>query len=420
MAMSEVNITSSYPYPIVRVMSSQLSNVKTEYGRIFYVTDENQLYFDTVDNARVMISDVNILATEADRENVIVTLSDRVTNLFYQGSEDFQNSRLFYVIETNILYRLINNSWSIVRGTAGGRISAQTYYPDGTLVQVYPDDVSTNGILGDGSVVVRDKNRTVCGLIHSNGFSTDISSFVGSQLTLNPSAVMKGRGSLVLNADLINNDNSSDNNNSALYNGSMFVFGSIKKVEPLTWNNRYRVLQTLTQITATTTLLKGCRILENSVLGDETVSPTRVLSEDITITSGSLVAGCKIVSGSVVNGLSLKPPFIFDTSVSAYVPDYQEVPLLAASVTGSDMTITGIMTPSKGSELFIHEPFSDAFNRLIINGVVFSLLTESDETDAVLIKKYALLKFVSDSEFIVLSGGEKVKLERWTENNKGE
>lgn len=411
MAMSEINITSSNPYPVLRVMSSQISQIEPEYGKIYFVTDMRQLYFDTVDNVRVQVSDVNILASEADRENVTVTLSRGVTDRFSLGSEDFANSRLFYVIETNVLYRLKNNSWSVVRSTAGGRITAQTYYPDGTLVQVYPDDVTTNGILGDGSVVVRDNNRMVCGLIHSNGFSTNLSSFVGNQLVLNPSAIMQGRGTLILNADLINNDNSSNNNNSALYNGSMYVFGTIKKVEPAYWNNKYRVLQTVTHITATSTLLKGCKILEDSVLGIETVSSTRVLSEDVTIDSGSLVAGCRLVSGSVINGLSLKPPYVFDTSMSASVPDYQEVPLLSASIIGTDMTVTGIMTPSKGSELFIREPFNDAFNRLVINGAIYSLISETNATDAVRISKFVLLKFVSDSEFIVLRGGEPVKLE---------
>lgn len=411
MAMSEINITSSNPYPVLRVMSSQISQIEPEYGKIYFVTDMRQLYFDTVDNVRVQVSDVNILASEADRENVTVTLSRGVTDRFSLGSEDFANSRLFYVIETNVLYRLKNNSWSVVRGTAGGRITAQTYYPDGTLVQVYPDDVTTNGILGDGSVVVRDNNRMVCGLIHSNGFSTNLSSFVGNQLVLNPSAIMQGRGTLILNADLINNDNSSNNNNSALYNGSMYVFGTIKKVEPAYWNNKYRVLQSVTHITATSTLLRGCKILEDSVLGIETVSSTRVLSEDVTIDSGSLVAGCRLVSGSVINGLSLKPPYVFDTSMSASVPDYQEVPLLSASIIGTDMTVTGIMTPSKGSELFIREPFNDAFNRLVINGAIYSLISETNATDAVRISKFVLLKFVSDSEFIVLKGGEPVELE---------
>lgn len=376
------NTTATYPFPIIKIRSMQLTNITKIHGQIFYVTDENRMYSDTIDGGRVYASDINILQTESERLNV---------------NPDSFDTKRFYVVETNILFSVINNSWIIERGTAGGRITAQTHYPDGEIIQIYPDDVTTNGIMNNGSVVIRDSNKTITGLLSSNGYSVEFSSLVGNQINLNPSAVRKGNGTLTLNADLINEDNDTNNNNTAMYNGSLYVYGSLHKVSPATWKNRYSVVTTPTVITSTSIFQSGCKITEGSILGTKKYEKDVELTEKVEVSTGSLATGCHLTSDSRLNSRSIQPPFIFDTSESSIIPDYQYI----ESFEKDDKTILiqKHCNVGYGSELFIRGYLTGSFDKIIINGMTYTLLGEELQ-----VNNYALIKVINLSEFIFLKG----------------
>lgn len=383
--MDEQNRTSVVPSPVIRIKSDQMFLVKKVYGQIFYVTDEGRIYVDTVDGGRIYDPFVTVLQTESERLNVNPT--------------SFRGDR-FYVVETNILFKYLNGSWRIERGRVEREV-AQTYYPDGTLVRIYGDDVSDNGILGDGSVVVRDSNRTISGILSANGYSLDIVSLAGNQMNLSPSTVPQGTGSLVLNAGLYADN---DNNNTALYNGNLYVFGTINKISPEKWSNRFRVVTSTELIDSESILKKGSYIEIGSVLGSSGVTDRGfTLTEDTTVRTGSLTPGTKLVYGSTVNGVSTKPPYIFDLSQSSSIPDFQSFDSSSFSVDNKVLTTFEIKDVSLGSELYLDfstSVLTSPFNEIVVNGKPY----KSVEDEEINVKQFALLKIISTSQFIMIKG----------------
>lgn len=172
-------------------MSKQIYII-TEYDLIstkivpnnYYVcTDSRRIYRDTNNNTRVAI-----LATMIDSE------IDRVYNT------KVTNGNLYYVWETNVLW-LYNTGWLVIAGENNS--SSGYYYNNGSILSVDDSNkvIDNNGLLKDGSVVVRDLNRVIKGRSYIDGQNNNliISSYLGGGIQILPNDTVDAMGSLVIN-----------------------------------------------------------------------------------------------------------------------------------------------------------------------------------------------------------------------------
>lgn len=297
------------PSVIVKCLSTQATYIAKKYGQMFYYTDKAQVWYDTQNGGRNLATDVYVLPYERDRANFI---PNNMTTLAteYDVLTPTQTMLPFvyvYVVETNSLYQYVYSSkvWQVIYGKYGTTVVAQTRTPEGKAVIVYPDDVTTNGILNDGSVVIRDNNKMICGLVKSDGYVLSMQAMIGGQINLNPSGENSGNGCFQINAD----------NRGAYLNGDLYVFGKIHTLDASYWNKQYRLLTQDTKISSYTRLKAGSTIKSGSKIGDKNYTEDTKLTEDVeTNVEGMLTSGCKIYINSVINNLTVKPPFMFDIS----------------------------------------------------------------------------------------------------------
>lgn len=148
-------------------------------GVYYFCTDSNRLYKDA-ETGRYRIT-VDFINTEIDR----------VYNVRPA------NGTNYYVYETNELW-LYNSAWVLLDGIP--RESNGYYYTDGLISPT--DDITTvldnNGLLGDGSVCVRDQNRVIKGKLYINARNNNLtmSSFLGGGLTFLPDGIPENPGCL--------------------------------------------------------------------------------------------------------------------------------------------------------------------------------------------------------------------------------
>lgn len=158
---------------------------------------------------RTIVKCTYLDALSAYQENVIYACTD--TKQFYQYSDRFTltkldiisvltelerlystntiNGKLYYVWETNELW-LYNGSWILQIGTPSKQSSAFQYTPDNGFNNIYTQVLDNNGLLGDGSVVIRDYNRIIKGKMYIDPNNNDlvISSFLGGGVRFLPSS----------------------------------------------------------------------------------------------------------------------------------------------------------------------------------------------------------------------------------------
>lgn len=295
------------PSVIIKCLSTQATYISKKFGQMFYYTDKAQLYADTQNGGRILAKDVYVMAFERDRLNFIPdnrsTMATETNNL--SNDQILLQYVYVYVVETNCLYsyQYSSKTWSTIYGIYGSTTVAQTRDVEGNAVVISSDSVSTNGILGDGSVVIRDANKMICGLAKSDGYTLNIQSLIGGQINLDPSGVTVGDGCLQLNSE----------HRIANLNNDLLVFGSIKTTNKANWDKQYRLLTDDVKLTSYSLIRAGSTIISGSLINNRTYLDDEVLTEDIeTDTVGLLVMGSKIYKNSVINNVSLKPPFVFD------------------------------------------------------------------------------------------------------------
>lgn len=312
------------PSIIMKCLSTQATYVTKSFGQMFYFTDKGQVWYDTQNGGRLLASDIYVLQYERQRNNFIPsnTATLATEEQFISASQKYLYFTYVYVVETNCLYQYFYSSmtWSTVYGTYGKTTVAQTYLPDGKAVTISADDVSTNGILGDGSVVVRDANKMICGLLLSDGYTLTIESLIGGQINLEPSGSPNGSGCLQLNSDT----------ESANLNNNLLVFGNVRTTKKENWAKQYRLVTENTQIISHSVIKKGSTMLAGSILNSTTYTSDTKLDADITVeNNGLIVVGSKLYIGSVINNNKIKPPYLFDIDElesSSYVPSAIELP----------------------------------------------------------------------------------------------
>lgn len=176
---------------VIRLKEIDLLRTNKTPGNWYATTDSRKLYYD-VSNTQRQLIDVEQIPTEKQR--------------MY---EDFQKTmgRLYYVWESSNLY-VWNNRWEIVCGNPEYPRAYQ--YIDGEIFSVgdMSDDVKGNGILGDGSVVIRDVNRVIKAKISIDETNDNliISSFLGGGVKILPNGNMEKTGALHLNPTTIGED----------------------------------------------------------------------------------------------------------------------------------------------------------------------------------------------------------------------
>ena len=142
---------------IYKLTAYDLKCTKVTNGNYYVTTDTKQVYYD-YNNIRT-IKSVVMIATERERNNNVSPI----------------NGSLYYVWETNTLWTY-NSKWIVIDGNYSYKPSGY-YYSDNVIAPntIDPNAVlDNNGLLGDGSVVVRDANRVIKGKMYiSQGGAVD-------------------------------------------------------------------------------------------------------------------------------------------------------------------------------------------------------------------------------------------------------
>lgn len=142
---------------IYKLTAYDLKCTKVTNGNYYVTTDTKQVYYD-YNNIRT-IKSVVMIATERERNNNVSPI----------------NGSLYYVWETNTLWTY-NSKWIVIDGNYSYKPSGY-YYSDNVIAPNTSDPnavLDNNGLLGDGSVVVRDANRVIKGKMYiSQGGAVD-------------------------------------------------------------------------------------------------------------------------------------------------------------------------------------------------------------------------------------------------------
>lgn len=172
---------------VIRLSRADLEKTNFRAGQYYFTTDARIMYYDSESSkSRVIIRNLIIIPTEKQR------MYDETYSKIY--------GTLYYVFESSNLY-VWNNKWVMVKGNPDYPVAYQ--YIDGDIYA--SDDMSAdvrgNGLLGDGSVVVRDVNRVIKAQIYIDEKNDNlvISSFLGGGIKLLPNGNMEKTGALYLN-----------------------------------------------------------------------------------------------------------------------------------------------------------------------------------------------------------------------------
>lgn len=217
---------------VVKCTKYDLLQIPSKQGQIYYVTDIRCLYKDygphVKDRGRLAAL---ILNTEYERANKIRP----------------QNGRLYYVIESNNLW-VYDAKWVLKDGDVR-KYNAYAYSGTNSITPVLNTSgditsnttgdriIDNNGLLGDGSVVIRDLNRIIRGQLSLNNPRNElaITSYQDNGITLypyglesNPSSRL-GLGSLHLGVES-NEEGSSlwssmSRRGKATYYGDFYILG---------------------------------------------------------------------------------------------------------------------------------------------------------------------------------------------------
>lgn len=177
---------------IIQLREYDLLRTNINKGQWYACTDSRKLYYDETPTTR-NIAVVTQIPTEKQR--------------VYENYQK-KYGQLYYVWESNVLY-IWNDRWEVVKGNPDYPNAYQ--YIDGDIYAVSNgnyDDVRGNGILGDGSVVIRDVNRIIKAQIYIDESNDNlvIASFLGGGVKILPNGNMERTGALYLNPTTIGED----------------------------------------------------------------------------------------------------------------------------------------------------------------------------------------------------------------------
>lgn len=181
---------------IIRMTEFDLLRTKIKQGYMYMCLDSLNLYYDETDSRRVRYTYVSIKTAN---------------DLFYNITPS--SGTTYYCWEDNSLW-LWMNKW-ISLWTDSTYPAAYNYdsanptsaNPSSLNYVYYNDDpntpIDTNGLLKDGSVIIRDRNRIIKGKIYieDNNDNLTISSFLGGGIRFLPNGKMNTDGELLIGDD---------------------------------------------------------------------------------------------------------------------------------------------------------------------------------------------------------------------------
>lgn len=183
---------------IVKMTEFDLLRTKVEMGNMYMCVDTQKMYYDG--------------GNTADSRAIYDYISVRTVNdLMYNITPSFGKS--YYCWEDNSLWIWVNKWETLYADTTYP--SAYVYDDTNSLNSVYRYDMPNypaddNGLLKDGSVVVRDRNRIIKGKIYVDDGNDNfvISSFLGGGLRFLPNGKMSTEGELYICDDTDTTDDS--------------------------------------------------------------------------------------------------------------------------------------------------------------------------------------------------------------------
>ena len=172
---------------IIRMKEFDLLRTAVTPGNMYICIDSRKMYYDTPESRRVTYT-CDLIETEKRRLYYVTPVVGHT----------------YYIWETNSLW-LWMNKW-ITLYSDKDYPSAYTYV-DQTISPVYngtPDDrvLDNNGLLGDGSIVIRDDERIIKGKIYVDQTNDNLvmSSFLGGGVKLLPNGMTSDVGELYADA----------------------------------------------------------------------------------------------------------------------------------------------------------------------------------------------------------------------------
>ena len=183
---------------IIKMTEFDLLRTKVDMGNMYMCVDTQKLYYDS--------------GNTADSRTLYDYISVRTVNdLMYNITPTFGKS--YYCWEDNSLWIWVNKWETLYADTTYP--SAYVYDDNDNLNSVYRYDMPNfpaddNGLLKDGSVVVRDRNRIIKGKIYVDDGNDNfvISSFLGGGLRFLPNGKMSTEGELYICDDTDTTDDS--------------------------------------------------------------------------------------------------------------------------------------------------------------------------------------------------------------------
>ena len=338
---------------IYRLTQYDLLRLPVKKGQIYFVTDLNCLFKDFGDTIS---------------ERLRFSAACVSTNYIRLNKLRPVNGKLYYVSEDNSLW-LFDAGWKLKDGDVQ-RYNSYGYTSSGGMTPVINTDdyitsketgdriIDNNGLLGDGSVVVRDDNRIITGRVFKDKAHQHLTltSYLDNGIMLCPfgsGSTYENReatGSLHLNVDSTLVGDQLQRSGVARYNGDMYIRGNIYQVvekpyteydlnytpgsqETMTHKFQYskssdnRVVYTAVEISVSTDTKASVRIIkyqdgiEDAVIGDngKALYDTAVtIQSDITYEAKRSIASATEVSYTLVGPSS---PTTYKLSGGAYRPE---------------------------------------------------------------------------------------------------
>jgi hypothetical protein len=180
------NMTTPTINRIIRMTSFDLLRTKVTMGNMYMCLDTSQLYYDASPTSRVTYQYTGVKTINELTYNIMPVLNN-----------------VYYCWEDNSLWIWLNKWVALYTDTTYP--SAYIYDDAKNLNAVYRYDMQNfpaddNGLLKDGSVVVRDRNRIIKGKIYIDDGNDNIvwSSFLGGGMRFLPNGKASTDGELLL------------------------------------------------------------------------------------------------------------------------------------------------------------------------------------------------------------------------------
>lgn len=190
-------ITTPVINRIIRMTEFDLLRTAKKQGNMYICLDSLKLYFDESNFNRIIYNYTGVKT---------------INDLFYNITP--QANKSYYCWEDNSLW-LWMNKW-ISLWTDSTYPSAYVYDKNNNIDPVYRYDqpllaADDNGLLKDGSVVIRDRQRIIKGklYINDNNDNLVVSSFLGGGIRILPNGKMTTEGELYICDDTLKTDDSS-------------------------------------------------------------------------------------------------------------------------------------------------------------------------------------------------------------------